>query len=38
MNTYTLSTKEIQELNKASLNDLIRAACGKTLLTNYKVK
>lgn len=32
MKTYILNEKEIKELNKANMNDLIRACLG-TLLT-----
>lgn len=38
MNTYTLTKEQVKELNRTSLNDLIRQATGKILLTTYRVR
>jgi len=32
MNTYKLTEKEIKELNKSNMNDLIRACLGTLLI------
>lgn len=33
MNIITLSKKEVKELNKANMNDLIKAMLGQLLIT-----